>query len=143
MVLICTFEGPQKNKKMDLSSFMKSYAEEINGNFSEYDANRYVIIVPLKMERQQAVVAELNAQSDIITITSKVCVANDSIKFKELLNENHRTTYGKFTIANDFLNVEYKSPTNSTNENNLKVAIQEIANLADRWELNITGKDIF
>ena len=128
---------------MDLNNFMKSYAAEINGSSSEYTENRYAIIVPLQMERQQAVVGELNTEGSIITLTSKVCVANDSIKFKELLNENHRTTYGKFTIANDFLNVEYKSPSNSTNEVNLKEAIQEIANLADRWELNITGKDIF
>lgn len=128
---------------MNLNSFMKSYAEEINGNFSEYDENRFVIIVPLAMERQQAVIGELDPTNKMITMTSKVCVANDSIKFKELLRENHRTTFGKFTIAHDFLNVEYKSPLDSSTPDHLKEAIQEIANLADRWELNITGKDIF
>ena len=119
-----------------LNSFMKLYADEINGNYSEYDEQRSVIIVPLEMERQQAVVGELDSGNNMITISSKVCVASDNIKFKDLLKENHRSTYGKFTIANDFLKVEYKSSLKNSNDEDLKDAIQEVANMADRWELD-------
>lgn len=122
---------------------MKSYAEEINGNFSEYDEYRSVIVVPLGMDRQQAVVGEIDTDSNLVVISSKVCIADDKIRFKELLEENHRSTYGKFTISNDFLKVESKSHAREISDETLKQTIQEIAKMADKWEMNITGRDIF
>ncbi len=122
---------------------MKSYAEEIKGNFSEYDDQRSVIVVPLEMDRQQAVVGEIDQENNLISISSKVCVAEDKIRFKDLLEENHRSTYGKFTIVNGFLKVESRSPMDSISDKYLKCAIQEVALLADKWELSITGQDIF
>lgn len=128
---------------MKLNNFMKSYAEEIKGNFSEYDDQRSVIVVPLEMDRQQAVVGEIDEENNLISISSKVCVVEDHIRFKDLLEENHKSTFGKFTIVNDFLKVESRSPADSVSDDLLKKAIQEVANLADKWEMNITGRDIF
>ena len=122
---------------------MKTYAEEINGNFSEYDEYRSVIVVPLDKDRQQAVVGEMDTEHKMVVISSKVCIADDKINFKELLEENHKSVYGKFTIANDFLKVESKGHSSEVGEDTLKSAIQEIANMADKWEMNITGRDIF
>lgn len=128
---------------MELNNFMKSYAEEIKGNFSEYDDQRSVIVVPLEMERQQAVVGEIDLENNLISISSKVCVAEDNIRYKDLLIENHNSTFGKFTIVNDFLKVVSHSPADVASSEMLKRAIQEVAKLADKWELNITGRDIF
>ncbi|MEP2023173.1 MAG: hypothetical protein ABJH98_06205 [Reichenbachiella sp.] len=128
---------------MELNNFMKSYAEEIKGNFSEYDDQRSVIVVPLEMDRQQAVVGEIDHENKLISISSKVCVAEDNIRFKDLLEENHKSTFGKFTIVNGFLKVESRSPTDTFSNELLKRAIQEVAHLADKWEMNITGRDIF
>lgn len=128
---------------MDLNTFMKSYAEEINGNFSEYDDNRSVIVVPLDLDRQQAVVGELDKDTNMVVISSKVCIADDRIRYKDLLEENHKSVYGKFTITNDFLKVESKTHANEVQEETLKKTIQELAKMADKWELNITGRDIF
>ena len=128
---------------MKLNSFIKSYAEEINGNFSEYDEYRSVIVVPLDMDRQQAVVAEIDPDTKMITISSKVCIIDDRIRFKNLLEENSRLVYGKFAISNDFLRVESKSFAGEISATSIKKSIQEIAKMADRWELNMTGRDIF
>ena len=128
---------------MDLNNFMKTYAEEINGNFSEYDEHRSVIVVPLNLERQQAVVGEMDVENDMVVISSKVCIADEGINFKDLLEENHKSKYGKFTISNDFLKVESKTPSSEVGEDTLKDTIQEIATMADQWEMNITGRDIF
>jgi len=127
---------------MNLNQFIKSYAEEVNGNFSEYDDQRSVIVIPLASNRNQAVVGEIDDDL-MVTISSKVCEADENIEYKELLSENHATTYGKFTIANDFLKVESKIHADQVSEATLKEIIQEVARLADKWELNITGKDIF
>lgn len=128
---------------MEFNNFMKSYAEEIKGNFSQYDDQRFVIVVPLDMQRQQAVVGEIDPENNLISISSKVCFAEDGIQFKELLEENHKSTFGKFTIVNDFLKVESRSPADIISDEHLKRAIQEVAQLADKWEMNITGQDIF
>jgi len=128
---------------MELNNFMKQYSEEINGSFSEYDEHRSVIVVPLEMDRQQAVVGEIDLALNVITISSKVCTADDRFRFKDLLKENHNTLYGKFTISNDFLKVESKVQASEVTEKTLKLTIQEIAKMADKWELNLTGRDIF
>ncbi|MEO9964425.1 MAG: hypothetical protein ABJF11_01470 [Reichenbachiella sp.] len=128
---------------MELNNFMKSYAEEIKGNFSQYDDQRFVIVVPLDLDRQQAVVGEIDADNNLISISSKVCMADDTIQFRELLKENHKSTFGKFTIVNDFLKVESRSPADIVSPETLKRAIQEVAQLADKWEMEITGSDIF
>ncbi|UXP30868.1 YbjN domain-containing protein [Reichenbachiella agarivorans] len=122
---------------------MKSYAEELNGSFSSYDQHRSVIVVPLEMDRVQAVVGEFDEESNMIILSSKVCVADEKIRFKNLLEQNHSTIYGKFVIDNDFLKVESKVNVADTSEATLKTIIQEVAKLADKWELNLTGKDIF
>lgn len=128
---------------MKLNKFMQSYADEIKGNFSEYDDQRSVIVVPLTMERLQAVVGEENTDDKQINISSKVCMADNKIDYKKLLEENNSTKYGKFCIANDFLKVSASIGVDHANEHMVKEMIQEVAQLADKWEFNITGKDIF
>lgn len=128
---------------MELNNFMKSYAEEIKGNFSEYDNQRSVIVVPLDLDRQQAVVGEIDLENNLISISSKVCVVEDNLRYKELLEENHKSTFGKFTIVNGFLKVESRNPADIVSNEMLKRAIQEVAQLADKWEMTITGSDIF
>ncbi|MFY0651814.1 MAG: hypothetical protein JXQ96_07260 [Cyclobacteriaceae bacterium] len=128
---------------MNLNEFMQSYADEIGGNFSEYDDERSVIIVPLKDERFQAVIAELSEEKDRVNISSKVCDAEESFDSKQLLLENHNSPFSKFAISNGFLKVESTLNTHNVDEDLLKKVIVDIANLADDWEFKITGKDIF
>lgn len=128
---------------MKLNDFMRSYASEINGNYSEYDNQRSVIIVPLGEDRFQAVIGEITDKEDRINISSKVCEAHDEVDYKELLIANHNTSYGKFTISNGFLKVETSLLVKETDDEALKNIILEVAELADHWELKLTGKDIF
>lgn len=128
---------------MRLNEFMRSFAAEIHGNYSEYDDQRSVIIVPLGEDRFQAVIGEITDDDDRINISSKVCEAHDNINYQDLLEENHRTSYGKFAISNGFLKVETSLLVKETDHKTLKEIILEVAELADTWELKLTGKDIF
>ena len=128
---------------MKLNDFMRSFASEINGNYSEYDDYRSVIIVPLGEDRFQAVIGEITDEENRINISSKVCEALDDVNYKELLMENHNTSYGKFAISNGFLKVETSLLVKETDRETLKAIILEVAELADNWELKLTGKDIF
>ncbi|MCV9386782.1 YbjN domain-containing protein [Reichenbachiella ulvae] len=129
---------------MNLSDFLKRYAEKINGSYSEYDSDRSVIVVSLEDERVQAVIGEKDDENGTINLSSKVCLLSDfKDDFKMLLEQNHQTVYGKFAIDNEFIKVESKLKSNEASEETLETIIMEIAQLADSWEFKLTGKDIF
>ncbi len=131
---------------MDLNSFMRTYAEEIGGTYSEYDGSTSIIIVPLSDERFQTVLGtvKLNKRYDrhLIEFSSKVCKFNSSIDLKELLMENTNLNHAKFAIADDFIQVEDSCFVETATEQLIKEIIQEVANVADEYENKLTGVDV-
>lgn len=128
---------------MGLNKFMESYAKEIGGEYLDYDKFRSVIVISLSMGRFQTVVGKINDKDQQINLSSKVCLLESKIDFKRLLEENHATKFGKFCITNGFLKVEANVELNTVSDKRLKEIIQEVAQLADKWEFKITNKDIF
>ncbi len=132
--------------EFNFNAFMERYALEIGGQFSEYDKNKSVIIVPLHDNRFQAVlgVVKHNERFDKIGVelSSKVCPFSDSFNLKELLEENAKTCYAKLVIVDDYIKVEGSTFVNNIKEEGIKEIIQEVANVADEWEYRLTGKDI-
>jgi CRISPR/Cas system-associated endoribonuclease Cas2 len=131
---------------MDLNAFMESYANEIGGNYSEYDSRTSIIIVPLPDQRFQTVLGKLKHSERYnrlgIEFTSKVCKYNSDVDLKLLLEENANLNHAKFAIVEDFLHVEASSFIESATEQLLKEIIQEVANVADDYELKLTGADV-
>lgn len=131
---------------MDLNSFMRSYAEEIGGTYSEYDGSTSIIIVPLPDERFQTVLGtvKLNKRYNrkLIEFSSKVCKFNSNIDMKELLTENTNLNHAKFAIADDFIQVEDSCFIETATEDLIKEIIQEVANIADEYENKLTGVDV-
>ena len=130
----------------NFNKFMEEYSLEIGGQFSEYDKSKSVIIVPLKDNRFQAVlgVVKINEKYSKtgIEFSSKVCPFNDDVDSKQLLQENAKTCYAKFVIIDDFIKVEGSTFLENVKEEGIKEIIQEVANVADEWELKLTGQDI-
>jgi hypothetical protein len=130
----------------NFSELMEKIANDIGGQFSEYDTNKSVIIVPLRDNRYQAVVAILkhNEKCDKtgIEFSSKVCPINDDIDLQELLMENAKTCYAKFVIIDDYVKVEGSTFLDNMNEGGLKEILHEVANTADEWEFRFTGMDV-
>jgi hypothetical protein len=131
---------------MDLNAFMQEYANEINGQYSEYDNKKSIIIVPLPDERYQTVLGhqKQNKRYDkaIIDFTSKVCPYKESIDMKQLLEENASLNYAKFVLVDDFIKVEASCFIDSATTGLLKEIIQEVANVADEYEFKLTGEDV-
>lgn len=131
---------------MDLNAFMSSYAEEIDGTYSEYDTRTSIIIVPLPDERFQTVLGTLKHSQRYdrlgIEFSSKVCKFNDSHDLKALLTENGNLNHAKFAIVDDFIRVEASSFVETVTEDILKEIIQEVANIADEYEFKLTGEDV-
>ena len=132
--------------EFNFNEFMERYAEEIDGQFSEYDQSKSVIIVPLDENRFQAVLGVIKHNEKFnktgIEFSSKVCPFSDDIDCKQLVIENAKTCYAKFVIVDDFIKVEGSTFLETIMEEGLKEIIKEVAQLADEWELKLTGLDV-
>lgn len=130
----------------NFSELMEKIAEDIGGQFSEYDKYKSVIIVPLEENRYQAVVGVLKHSDKMnktrLEFSSKVCQLSESVDLKELLMENAKTCYARFVIVDDYVRVEGSTFIESVTEDGIKEIIDEVANMADAWELKLTGMDV-
>ena len=132
--------------EFNFNEFMERFAEEIDGQFSEYDQSKSVIIVPLDENRFQAVLGVTKYNEKFkktgIEFSSKVCPFSDDVDCKQLVVENAKTCYAKFVIVDDFIKVEGSTFLETIREEGLKEIIKEVAQLADEWELRLTGLDV-
>jgi hypothetical protein len=132
--------------EFNFNAFMEKFADEIGGQFSEYDKSKSVIIVPLEENRFQAVLGVIKFNEKFnktgIEFSSKVCPYSDDVDCKQLVVENAKTCYAKFVIVDDFIKVEGSTFVETITEDGLKEIIREVAQLADEWELKLTGLDV-
>lgn len=131
---------------MDLNAFTRAYADEINGQYMEYDPNHSIIIVPVSGGRAQTVLGNIRTNQlynrKIVAFTSKVCTISSAIDFKSLLEQTAFFNYCRFIISENYLQVEAVAAFENISEGAMKEMIQEVANLADQFELKLTGVDV-
>lgn len=129
---------------------MQSLADALNGSFSEYDDATSMVVVPLPDGRYQSVKSTLKTLDDghtqVASFSSCVCAYHDRLDFKNFLAENQNLRYSKFTIDEEFVQVEASVFVEFLTEDNqdfLMKMIREIAQQADVWEHKLTGLDVF
>ena len=131
---------------MDIFINVKGYMEEIGGQFTDYDPTKAVMVVPLKDSRFHTIILTFEKNSNTgaqhALFTTKVCEYNTTINLRELLEQNANTTYSKFILEDGQIKVEAAVPVDGTSGDEIKYIIQEVANLADSYELKLTGTDI-
>ena len=131
---------------MNILNYVQQYAEQIGGQFTDYDHTKSVVVVPINGSRFQTVLAitQTSAVSgrDQALFTSKVCEYSSSLDLKNLLEQNANFDYSKFVLEEGFLKVEASCLASSVSQDQIKEMIQEVAQLADHYELKLTGKDI-
>lgn len=131
---------------MELTAFMKRYADEIRGQYIEYTQTLSVIIMPVSGNRLQTVMGTIKQSSlynrKVIIFTSKVCPMHDKIDFKMLLEQTAFFNYCRFMISENYLQVEAVSSLTGVNEEDIKEMLIEVANIADQYEMKISGTDI-
>lgn len=132
---------------MDLSATMKKFAEVTGGQYTQYDQSQSIIIVPVSGERFQTVMGmitenELHKRKQI-SLNSKITAIRPDIDYKMLLEQTLFFSYSRFSIKENYLQVEAVAPLDQVSEETLTEMIQEVANLADQYELKLTGSDIY
>jgi hypothetical protein len=129
-----------------LRNFMRTYSEEIGGQFTEYDPEHAIIIVPVSGGRAQTVLANV-VHNDLynrklISISSKVCPAQQELDFRMVLGQTAFLNYCRFIIRENYLQVEAVASFVHLQEDIAKEMIQEVANIADQFEMKLTGADV-
>lgn len=131
---------------MNLVSFMKTYSDEIGGQYSGYDNTHSIIVVPLPDGRFQSVIGTIKENQlynrKMVTFTSKVASYHPGLALKDLLEQSANFNYARFIISDDYLQMEAVTALEGTSEVAAKEMIQEVANLADQYEYKITGADV-
>jgi hypothetical protein len=131
---------------MDLSAVMKKYAEQIGGQYTEYDHAQSIIIMPVSGGRYQTVLGTIT-QNDLynrklISLHSKICNIKPDIDYRMLLEQTAYFNYCRFVVKENYLQVEAVASLVGISEETIKEMVQEVANLADQFELKLTGVDI-
>jgi hypothetical protein len=131
---------------MNLSQFMRTYSEELGVQYTEYDPEHSIIIVPVSGGRFQTVIGTIR-QSELynrrlVTFASKVCPVQPEMNWRMLLEQTAFFNYCRFVVAENYLQVEAVSSLENLSEGICKEMIQEVANLADQFEMKLTGADI-
>ncbi len=131
---------------MDFVEFSSKFAEEINGQYTEYDDKKSVFIIPLSDGRNQTVIAEIffNEQykREVVRVDSKICNLFSPIKYSEILAASRDFIHARFIAEDNFLKAEASFFLDNLDEDIIKEMVLEVANVADDWELKITGKDV-
>ncbi|MBN8575349.1 MAG: hypothetical protein J0L66_00325 [Cytophagales bacterium] len=129
---------------MDLTAFMKKYADQTGGQFTQYDPSHSIIIVSLPEGRFQTVIGTIrqgNNQKQI-NLNSKVCEVKPGLDFKGLLEQAAAFTYSRFIISDNHLQLETTAQLDTVSEASLTAMLQEVASLADQYEHKLTDSDI-
>lgn len=131
---------------MDLTAFMKKYADEIGGQFTEYDQTQSIVIVPVSGNRYQTVIGNIRKNElynrRLISFTSKISALQTTIDFKMLLEQSAYFNYCRFIIKENYLQIEATTALDTVSESIIKEMVQEVANLGDQFELKLTDSDI-
>lgn len=132
---------------MNVINTIRKYADQIGGQFTDYDHTKSIIVVPLDKSRFQTVLATTQKSAvsgrDQAIFTSKVCEYKANMDLKSLLEQNGNFDYSKFVLEDGYLKVEASCLASSTSEEQLHEMIQEVAQLADHFEDKLTaGQDI-
>ena len=131
---------------MDIMQYLEKYAEQIGGQFTDYDNNKSVVVIPINGSRYQTVLAITQTSPttgrDQAIFTSKVCEFHANLDLKALLEKNADFDYSKFVLEEGYIKIEASCLTSTASQDQVKEMVQEVAKLADHFELKLTGKDI-
>lgn len=131
---------------MDIMKHVQQYAEQIGGQYTDYDHSKSVVVVPLQGSRFQTVLALCQKSQvsgrDQAVFSSKICEFNRDLNLEDLMKQNAHFDYCKFVLEDGYLKLEASCLASTASESQLKEMLQEVAQLADHYEMRLTGKDV-
>jgi hypothetical protein len=130
---------------MDLAGFLRTYADQIGGQYTAYNADQSILIVPLPDNRFQTVIGNFmktGSNQTLFVLSSKVSNASDDYDYRTLLEASAGYHYCRVVIRDNQVQVEAVAAVDGVSEEAIKEMVQEVANRADQLEMELTGSDV-
>src|SRR5262245_43873693 len=116
---------------MSIMKHVQLYADQIGGQYTDYDHSRSVIVVPINGSRFQTVLASTQKSPvsgrDQAVFASKVCEFSTSLDLKNLLEQNANFDYSKFVLEDGYIKIEASCLASTVSQDQVKEMIQEVA----------------
>ncbi len=131
---------------MNFATVLEKYADQIGGTFTSYDSEKCIIVVPLKDSRYQTVLAATEKSKvsgkQRLYFSSKISELTDKVNLRDLLTQSALFDYSKFILQDGDLKVEASCLADSVTDDEIRYMVQEVAQLADQYELRLTSQDV-
>jgi len=125
---------------------MSQIADQINGQCTVYDPALVIIVVPVSGGRYQTVLGSIRVNElynrKLYIIRSKICPVQGDVNYTHLLEQSAHFFYSRFVISEGYVQVEAVAEADSVSVDAVREMIMEVANLADQYEMKLTGADI-
>jgi len=130
---------------MEAAETLKAYADSLGGHFMEYSDTRSIAIIPVPGGRTQTVTCEEFHNQlynrKLLRFCSKVCTVGSGLDFPMILEQASFFNYCRFVIRNGELEVETIADPATGDRTIYREMVMEVANLADQYEMKLSGKD--
>lgn len=126
-------------------TYARQFAEEVGGQYTDYDNSKAVIVVPLSAGRFQTVLAFSRTGptgKDLVLFVSKICDFDETIDLRDLLEKNGAFDYSRFIIEDGFLKVVASCAEENASQELVREVVEEVATIADQFEFKFTGHDV-
>lgn len=131
---------------MQLHTIMSQIAEQVNGQCTVYDPELVILVVPVSGGRYQTVLGSVRTNElynrKLYNIRSKVCPVQPDTDYARLLEQAAQFYYSRFVISEGHLQIEAVAEAASVSVDAVREMLMEVANLADQFEMKLTGADI-
>ena len=135
-------------KEENIHDFFADLAEELDAIYLDYTGSSGAMNLKLENGRTQSVksfVKKKGDGGDMIVFMSKICRLDEypDVNFRQMLEMNHKLTYSKIVVDQDYMEVESDVRLELSNKEEMKFIIKEVAKVADDLEHEITGQDVY
>lgn len=131
----------------DFKEVLQKHCEKTGDHFMEYSPSLLIIKLLLPEKRTHEVHAYIVTRDgkEIVEFMSKVCdLEQQKLNLKDILMFNQeKCCYSKFIIFGGMLQVAASAHYEESGEKQLIAMLNEVGQVADEMEAEITGQDVF
>lgn len=130
---------------MQLAEIVQAFSAAHRLSVTSHTDAGFIIDSPVPGRRNQQVLAETITNElynrQMVRISSVVCPTTPDTNLEMLLEQSAYFNYCRFTIRSGRILVESVTRADAATVELITEIIMEVANLADQYELKLTGKD--
>ncbi len=131
----------------DFKELLQNHCNQTGNHFMEYSPSLFIIKLNLPENRKHEIHAYVVVRDNvkIVEFMAKVCdLEQKKLNYKDILMLNQeKCCYSKFIIFGGMLQVAASAFYDESSEAQIVAMLNEVGQVADTMESEITGQDVF